>query len=497
MEEHTSKIIDGPYRTILSVVLFIQMSNSNLLAQMFPFFFLDPIVECDDRYRNPITQICDLDAMCNSNAEFIIDKSQTLNNWSSEMNLYCPRSSYKLVITTIYFVSCGIAPLIVSKLPDKYGRMRIFNILMIVMLVAFILLLFNSIFFHIISMAISGGLMIIYNVELQIVTEYYSSNVRGFITGLFCASVPFFGTLSIILFYYLHNITCLWWMLIITQVFCIAVVNIYFIESPLWLTSINRFEESLQYLHKVAMINNTKKEYEDFKKIAHIYTSAINHETASKEYSFKEILQYASIRKIVFAISPYWIAVLLFDFTLFLNLEKSNKNIYLQGIAVFFSCTISAFIAGYLADLVGRKRMLIISVFFSVIPFVFTPWASQNGYVYTETFLLFMSCIAIETAFTVIIIYVAEILPTPVRSTASGILYLLSRFGGIGAPYAVFFFTYPQYHVSIILLLSLYFIWDLPETKGMPLPTDIEENLMKNNQSLIPKRIHTIELQDC
>lgn len=331
--------------------------------------------------------------------------------------------------------------------------------------------------------------MIIYNIELQIVAEYYSTDERGFITGLFSAAIPFFGIVGIILFYYFHNISYLWWMMIITQVFCIAVINIYFIESPLWLTSINRFDDALKNLRKVAAINNSLEKYEEFKKISHLYSNAINKETASKEYSFTEVLGFASIRKIVFSIGPYWIAVLLFDFTLFLNLEKSNKNIYLQGIVVFCSCTISAFIAGFLADLIGRKRMLIVSVFFSIVPFVFTPLASQHGYVYTETFLLFSTCIAIESAFTVIIIYVAEILPTPVRSTGSGILYFFSRFGGIGAPYAVFFFAYPQYYVSALLFVSLFFILNLRETNGMPLPTDIEENITKDNQNLISKNL--------
>lgn len=497
MEEFTSKIIDGPYRFMLTIVLFIQMSNCNIIGQLFPFFFLDPIVQCGEEFIDSLTGLCNLNKMCQKNTVLIIDTTQTLANWSSEMNLYCPKSSYKLIVTTIYFVSSAIAPLFISKLPDRYGRMKVFNVLMIIMLISFIMLLFNSIFIHIVSMFITGGLLIIYNIEMQIITEYYSRNSRGFVTGVICASIPFFGTISILLFYYFKTIRCLWWLLIISQAMCIAIINMYFIESPIWLISMNRFEDSLVQMKKAAIINNKLDDYKEFVQITQSISQNVfnpkkneNYNNAKETYSFKDVIGFASLRKIIFGIGPYWIAVLLFDYTVFLNLERAHKNIYLQGIIIFLSCTVAAIIAGYLADLLGRKIMLILSVLFSVIPYVFTPLANQNGYFYTEAFLLFLSCIAIETAFTVIIIYVAEVLPTTIRSTASGSLYLFSRFGAICAPFVVFFFDSPQYFVSIILLLSIYFVWDLPETKGKELSSDVEENLLSTkNKSIRQKDI--------
>ena len=480
MEAYTSKIIDGPYRFLLSIVLFIQMSNCNIIGQMFPFFFMDPIVECSDEYKNPDTKICDIDSLCAAHIPFIINTDDTLFNWSSTFNLYCPRSSFKLVLTTLYFIASAIFPLLISSLPDRFGRMKVLYYLMLLMLFAFVLLLFNVKFFLMLSMFLIGGLIMIYNVEIQIITEYYDANVRGFLTGIFCASIPIFGSLSIVMFYFFHNVKCFCWLLIITQVICIAIIKMYFIESPVWLMSINRYDDSLKEIEKVAKINNKIKEYEEFVKIAPSFNSFKSKNEESKVYSFSDVLHFPSIRKIVLSISPYWIAVLLFDFTVFLNLEKSNKNIYLQGIVVFVSCAIAALIAGYLADLLGRKRMLILSVFFAVVPYILSPYCNSHGYVAMETFFLFVACISIETAFTVIIIYVGEIFPTTIRSTAGGLLYLSSRLGAIASPYAVFFFEYPQYFVSILLLMSLYSIWHLPETKGRNLQTDVEENLIDN-----------------
>ena len=83
-----------------------------------------------------------------------------------------------------------------SSLPDKFGRMRMLNIMMILMLCAFILVLYNNKVVHCISMFFCGGLIMIYNVESQIITEYYSPKVRGIITGF-----------SVLLFLYLELVS--------------------------------------------------------------------------------------------------------------------------------------------------------------------------------------------------------------------------------------------------------------------------------------------------
>ena len=128
----------------------------------------------------------------------------------------------------------------------------------------------------------------------------------------------------------------------------------------------------------------------------------------------------------------------------------------------------------------------VLSVLFSCIPYVFTPYCSQHeSLFYVETVLLFMACISIETAFTVVIIYASEVFPTSIRSTASGCLYLCSRMGAIAAPYTVSYLQYPQYLVSGILIVTLFLIAQLKETKGLKLETDVEEKLKK--EDLIPK----------
>ena len=309
--------------------------------------------------------------------------------------------------------------------------------------------------------------------------------MRGVITGIFCAAIPVFAIGFILMFYYLKDLTYFWYTLIGLQVLSILIVSIFFVESPLWYLSLNKKEEALAQLPKVAKINGKLSEYEEIEKI--INDASLNQSDEKKEsYSMLDVFRFKSTRKVVFLVAPFWTAVLLFDFTVFLNLEKSGSNIYIHGIVVFISCTASALIAGGLADWLGRKKMLVLSVLFSCIPYVFTPYCSQHeSLFYVETVLLFMACISIETAFTVVIIYASEVFPTSIRSTASGCLYLCSRMGAIAAPYTVSYLQYPQYLVSGILIVTLFLIAQLKETKGLKLETDVEEKLKK--EDLIPK----------
>ena len=485
MEEHTAKIIKGRYRWLLSIVLFLQMANCNVVGQIFSFFFVNPIAECDEQYLNPISYECDLKRMCKDQVDIKIVDSLTFKNWATLFNLYCPESNYVVVVQSIYFIASGLFPLCLASLPDKFGRMKMLNVMMIAMLGAFILALIPNKICHCISMFFCGGLIMIYNLESQIITEYYSSEVRGVITGIFCAAIPVFAIGFILMFYYLKDLTYFWYTLIGLQVLSILIVSIFFVESPLWYLSLNKKEEALAQLHKVAKINGKLSEYEEIEKI--INDASLNQSDEKKEsYSMLDVFRFKSTRKVVFLVAPFWTAVLLFDFTVFLNLEKSGSNIYIHGIVVFISCTASALIAGGLADWLGRKKMLVLSVLFSCIPYVFTPYCSQHeSLFYVETVLLFMACISIETAFTVVIIYASEVFPTSIRSTASGCLYLCSRMGAIAAPYTVSYLQYPQYLVSGILIVTLFLIAQLKETKGLKLETDVEEKLKK--EDLIPK----------
>lgn len=504
MEQQTSKILQGPYLVILSVVLFFQFSNCNTLGQIMYMFFIDPVVtDCPTAYKLPSSELCDIDKLCSNNIRININKNETLENWSTMFNFYCPRTqTFKLIVTNLYFIASMLFPALFSTLPDRYGRMKALNILNFALLIAFVLTLFNNQYALMVTMFLCGGLIMIYNIESQVITEYYSSKGRGIITGIYMTAIPIFGIGFIGLFYYVKDIKWFWYFHVGSQALSLLFMNIFYVESPLWLISVGRKKEAFEQLKKAAKFNNKLQLYEEFEQAnagllseedKNICENENQNETDKntnsntnsnkskneKKYTFIDSFRYPSIRKIIFMVTPLWLSTTLFDFTVFLNLEKSGSNVYMQSIITFIACLTSAISAGSLCDCLGRKKTVIGSAILAIVPYVLTPLFANDvtrGYkFYIETALIFLACVSIETTFTAIIIYGNESFPTSIRSTSYGCMYTFARIGAISAPNITYSLTYPQYVVCPLLFLTHVPFYFLKETKGLELQEDIEE----------------------
>ena len=172
--------------------------------------------------------------------------------------------------------------------------------------------------------------------------------------------------------------------------------------------------------------------------------------------------------------------MLLFDFVVFLNLDNSGKDVYLHAIDIFAACTVSAFIAGLLADCLGRKALMIISALLSCVAYTLQPYFAMKAnedqlYNILNMAMLFTACISIETAFTVVVIYSAEVFPTSIKGTAGGVLFTLTRVGAIVSPYVVAELKYPQVVASGCLIITMFIICTVSETKGKKLKEEVDE----------------------
>ena len=485
MEEYTANIIKGPYLVILSIVLFIQMSNSSIAGQIMSFFTIDPIVdECDAVYKDVSTGHCDIDAMCKAGINIVLNTTETLDNWSTMFKLYCPRDKeYVNYVRLAYFIASLVFPLCISNFPDYYGRMRILNILMILMLISFGLMLIKHKIVHLIGMILSGGLLMIYNLISQIITEFYDASIRGTVTGIFFSGIPICGIGYVFVFYIYKSLDYFWYILIGTQLLSIILLNVFYVESPIWLLSNNEKKKCMEYLTRVSKWNcKTKQLLLEFQLKLNENETNTNNENVkqNKKYSYIDVFRYKSIRNIIFKICPYWTVVLLFDFVVFLNLDNSGKDVYLHAIDIFAACTVSAFIAGLLADCLGRKALMIISALLSCVAYTLQPYFAMKAnedqlYHILNMAMLFTACISIETAFTVVVIYSAEVFPTSIKGTAGGVLFTLTRIGAIVSPYVVAELKYPQVVVSGCLIVTMFIICTVSETKGKKLKEEVDE----------------------
>ena len=85
-------------------------------------------------------------------------------------------------------------------------------------------------------------------------------------------------------------------------------------------------------LYKVAKINGKIEQYKKVEQIiSELPPKKLNEKV--KTYNMLDVFKFKSTRKIVSLVGVFWPAVMFFDFTVFLNLEKSGSDVYLHGIA--------------------------------------------------------------------------------------------------------------------------------------------------------------------
>ena len=81
-----------------------------------------------------------------------------MNNWSYDYDLYCSKDYYNDLVSTIFFTGGIIGSITLASIPDKYGRKKIFQILIVASLILHLNLLFAIGPIHVIITFFLGGL---------------------------------------------------------------------------------------------------------------------------------------------------------------------------------------------------------------------------------------------------------------------------------------------------------------------------------------------------
>jgi MFS family permease len=131
--------------------------------------------------------------------------------------------------------------------------------------------------------------------------------------------------------------------------------------------------------------------------------------------------------------------------------------------------------AGFLADAIGSKPYMYAMFIGAILSGLFTQLAAQTlSTALAGVFLLGVFTLGI---FSWMPIYLPELFPTRIRSTASGLVFNLARLISFPLPIltAFLFAALGGYRPTILLLTLLYVtaivaLATLPETKGRPLP---------------------------
>jgi hypothetical protein len=234
-------------------------------------------------------------------------------------------------------------------------------------------------------------------------------------------------------------------------------------------------------LKAIATINGT---LENLNKFLEQNKTLINHSVSNlKEekpsMNIIQILMCKSVRLKVLCLLFIWFASGSCFYGLILNLEHLGGNMFVDSILTFSAEMFAEMMSGWCADVYGRKIVLqgcniVGGISFLLFELVSTPSV--------KTVLLFITSLGFSSVFNVIYIYSPEAIPTSIRSTVMGILFVASRIGAMSVPTVLRVINHPPFFFAILAIVSGYLCTFLEETLGAELEDDIPENTKPEQQ---------------
>ena len=260
---------NGPFQKITILIV----SLGALLATIYPlsYSYLTklPSFFCHDN-SSPNSTIyeckCTKD-LCNSNIEMVKNPKKSVINWAYDFDLYCSRDYYNDIISSSFFIGAIIGSTTLATLPDKYGRQKIFQILLCLScFLHFNMFLIQGPFHMIIIFFFGGFFSFVYGMCFCIVSEYLPSSISGTVMGIVNALYPSGGIIIGVFFMYINQWRMLYFLLFILHLGITYLTLRYFTESPIWLNAKGRKDECIQTLEKIAILNGQIPSWEDYQK---------------------------------------------------------------------------------------------------------------------------------------------------------------------------------------------------------------------------------------
>ena len=256
----------GKYQIIISFIILSVTSISLILCINFAFLTKRPGFMCKLKNSTDIFQICPEENLCLPILyDYIKNPKISLNNFSYEFDFYCEKSFYIPLFGTAYFFGGILGTILLSPIPDKYGRAQIYKILIISLFILNINTLFAFSPIHlIITTVLIGIASYAYSMSSLIVTEYLDRNKAGIIMSANMAIYPIIGILTAIFFIYINSWKILFIIFNIIGLISVYYSQKYFLESPRWLNSKNRVKEAVEVLKQISIINGNEIEVEKY-----------------------------------------------------------------------------------------------------------------------------------------------------------------------------------------------------------------------------------------
>ncbi|XP_008286210.1 solute carrier family 22 member 4-like [Stegastes partitus] len=393
----------------------------------------------------------------------------------SEFDLVCSEQWKQPFTTLIFFVGVFFGSFFSGQLSDRYGRKPVLFATMAVQTIfTFAQAFSTSWIMFIILLFINGLSQINYLAALVLGAEVLTGNVRVFYASLgSCLAFAIGYMILPLLAYFIRNWKYLLYALSVPSVVYIPLW--WFLpESPRWLVSQRRVEEAEAIVRKAARWNKVQAPTVIFEDC-----NVNKAETHLKEqYTVLDLLRQSSIRTTTLILCLVSFTVCAGYYSLSFNTAQLHADPYI-------SCLLSAivevpaYISSWVALRYFPRRLSVIGCFLlGAVPLYFIQLVPEDLSNLSLTLEL-VGKYAFTTGSSLMFAYVAELYPTALRNTATGICMAVSRVGSCISPFVLNLSIYFKYLPYIILgtmaVMSAFATLFLPESFKQPLPETIQQ----------------------
>lgn len=367
------------------------------------------------------------------------DNSTSLKNWNFDYDYYCNNEWYIIIIITSIIIGTIFGFVFFSPLPDRVGREKIFKYSMIFNAFLHLNFLFCLNSFHLILINFFGGLnSFLYIVAIICITEYLPIESNGINIGILNMMNPSYGIILYLFLKISKNWRIIFFWTSIMSVFFAGYIWKYFLESPRWLYSIGQKVKCLSVLDKISLYNGTLTRWNDYQKInienanrfgrastnfTKLFNFELEHYDLEQEHkgiTIYDIFQFKSQIKIITIL-----AILCFMSSINLNgilliIFKDSHDYINTFIFILFLKIIIGMITGYICDIIGRRPIIMFGGLLGSICYYVS---IENN----SDFFIIISIICFQAINIVLFIYIPENIPSPIRSTLSGWIFLIYK----------------------------------------------------------------------